>query len=141
MPATPTSSATPWNGLVAGGHNHAVAVTEISAGTAMIAFDLSPSPLDADDSLQWEHSAGFDHTSTTGVTHLAVGMGPDEEADDVEAYEIGLAFDGPGGYRMRLHARGRELCPDGVRDEDEPVAEHSLPQVWPAGGGAAPPAL
>ncbi|MFF5768711.1 hypothetical protein ACFY8F_40100 [Streptomyces tanashiensis] len=92
----------------------------------MIAFDLSPSPLEADDSLQWEHSAGFDHTSTTGVTHLAVGMGPDEEADDVEAYEIGLAFDGPGGYRMRLHARGRELCPDGVRDEDEPVAEHSL---------------
>ncbi|MEU6169994.1 hypothetical protein [Streptomyces tanashiensis] len=67
-------------------------------------------------------------------------MGPDEEADDMEAYEINLVFDGPGGYRMRLHARGRELCPDGVRDEDGPAAEHYLLQVRPTGGGAAPPA-
>ncbi|MFH8582519.1 hypothetical protein [Streptomyces zaomyceticus] len=128
------------NGLVAGGQNHAVAVTGISAGTAMISFDLSPSPLEADDSQQWEEAAEFDYVSSTGVAHLAVGMGPDEEADDMEAYEINLAFNGPGGYRMRLHARGRELYPDGVQDKDDPIAEHYLLQIWPTGGGAVPAA-
>ncbi|SEB58843.1 hypothetical protein [Streptomyces sp. TLI_105] len=80
------------NGLVAGGQNHAVAVTGISAGTAVISFDLSPSPLEADGSQQWEDAADFDYVSTAGVTPLAAGMGPDEEVDAMEAYEINLAF-------------------------------------------------
>ncbi|WP_405851890.1 hypothetical protein OG361_04130 [Streptomyces sp. NBC_00090] len=122
------------NGLVAGGENHAVALAGISAGTAMISYDLSPEQLAADDSQQWEEAVEFDYTSTVGVTHLAASMGPDEESDDMEAYEVNLAFTGPGGYRMRLHARGRGLHPDGVQEEDEPIAEHYLLQVWPTTG-------
>ncbi|MFF0476630.1 hypothetical protein [Streptomyces sp. NPDC004284] len=122
------------NGLVAGSENHAVVLAGISAGTAMISYDLSPERLAADDSQEWEEAAEFDYTSTTGVTHLAACMGPDEESDDMEAYEVNLTFNGPGDYRMRLHALGRGLSPDGVQDEDEPIAEHYLLQVWPTTG-------
>ncbi|GHA42932.1 hypothetical protein GCM10010329_77300 [Streptomyces spiroverticillatus] len=126
-----TVSAAGNNGLVAGGVDHAVALAGISAGPAMISFDLAPDPLAADSSRPWEDVAAFDYTSTLGVTHLATAMGPDEESDDLEAYEVNLAFNGPGNYRMRLHAQGRTLHPDGVQEEDEPIAEHYLLQVWP----------
>ncbi|MEU9125956.1 hypothetical protein AB0C96_40150 [Streptomyces sp. NPDC048506] len=59
-------------------------------------------------------------------------MGPGEESDDLAAYEVNLAFNGPGSYRMRVHARGRTVDPDGVQDDDEPIAEHYLVQVRPA---------
>lgn len=120
------------NGLVAGGQNHAVAIAGISAGTAMISFDLSPSRLDADESQPWEDVVEFDYASATGTAHLAACMGPDEESDDMEVYDVDLAFTGPGDYRMRLHARGRGINPDGVQEENDPIAEHYLLQVWPA---------
>ncbi|MFF7777415.1 hypothetical protein ACFZCG_23680 [Streptomyces tanashiensis] len=78
------------NGLIAGGQNHAVAVAGISAGTAMISFDLSPGRPETDSSQQWEEATEFDYISTAGVAHLAVGMGPDEETDVMDAYEINL---------------------------------------------------
>ncbi|MFC9398651.1 hypothetical protein ACFTWS_36735 [Streptomyces sp. NPDC057027] len=120
------------DGLVAGGKDHAVAIAGISAGTAMIGFDLSPSRLAPDTSQPWEDVVEFGYASTTGTAHLSACMGPDEETDDMEAYEIDLAFAGPGDYRMRLHARGRAINPDGVQEESEPIAEHYLLQVWPA---------
>lgn len=51
--------------------------------------------------------------------------------DPREPYETYLAHAGAGTYRMRLHARDRDINPDGVQDEDEPIAEHRLFQVWP----------
>lgn len=41
---------------------------------------------------------------------------------------------GPGDYRLRVHARGRDVLPDGVPDKNP--TEHYLIQVWP--GPAAP---
>ncbi|ROQ23593.1 hypothetical protein EDD98_7540 [Streptomyces sp. PanSC19] len=119
------------NGLAAGGKDHAVAIAGISAGTAMISFDLSPSRLDPDASQPWEDIAEFAYTSTTETAHLAACMGPDEETDGMEAYDVDLAFAGPGDYHMRLHARGRGINPDGVQEDSEPIAEHYLLQVWP----------
>ncbi|MGW8361139.1 hypothetical protein ACWGK1_11300 [Streptomyces wedmorensis] len=120
------------NGLAAGGMDHAVAIAGISAGTAVISFDLSLSRLDPDESQPWEDVVEFGYTSTTGTAHLSACMRPDEETDDMEVYEVGLAFAGPSDYRMRLHARGRGINPDGVQEESEPIAEHYLLQVWPA---------
>ncbi|MEV4937385.1 hypothetical protein [Streptomyces zaomyceticus] len=120
------------NGLVAEGKNHAVTIAGISAGTAMISFDLSPTRLDPDESQPWENVSEFNYTSTTGTAHLAACMGPDEESDDMEAYDVDLAFTGPGDYSMRLHARGQEINPDGVQEENVPIAEPYLLQVWPA---------
>ncbi|MEV0095131.1 hypothetical protein [Streptomyces sp. NPDC050738] len=59
-------------------------------------------------------------------------MGPNEDSDDMDAYEVNLAFNGPGTYRMRLHAHGRDTNPDGVQEDSKPIAEHYLLQVWPA---------
>ncbi|MFF9431268.1 hypothetical protein [Streptomyces sp. NPDC014746] len=81
----------------------------------------------------WEDAAELDYTSTTERAHRAACMGPDEESDDMEVYNIDLAFAGPGDYRIRLHARGRGINPDGVQEESEPIAEHYLLQVWSAG--------
>ncbi|WP_435191354.1 hypothetical protein [Streptomyces sp. bgisy126] len=120
------------NGLAAAGTDHAVAITGISAGTATIRFALSPAPLALDALQPWEDVAEFGYTSTTDTARLAACMGPDEESDDMEAYDLDLAFTGPGDYRMRLHARGRGINPDGVQEENEPLAEHYLLQVWPA---------
>ncbi|WP_306314220.1 hypothetical protein [Streptomyces hydrogenans] len=119
------------NGLAADGTNHAVVIAGISAGPALISFDLSPGQLAPDTSQKWEDVAEFEYTPTTGVVHLAASMGPDEESDDMETYELNLAFAGPGTYRMRLHALGRELNPDGVQEEGKPIAEHYLLQIWP----------
>ncbi|MEU2726066.1 hypothetical protein [Streptomyces smyrnaeus] len=40
-----------------------------------------------------------------------------------------LAPAGPGSYRVRVHARGRDIAPDGVAEE--PVEDYLL-IVWPA---------
>ncbi|WP_060884893.1 hypothetical protein [Streptomyces caniscabiei] len=49
-----------------------------------------------------------------------------------ERGDINLAHAGPGTYGLRLHARGRDADPDGVQDEDEPITERYLLQVWPS---------
>ncbi|MFJ3769595.1 hypothetical protein ACIPQJ_33795 [Streptomyces sp. NPDC090082] len=81
----------------------------------------------------WQAVAELDYTSTTETAHLAACVGPDEGSDDMEVYNKCLAFAGPGDYRMRLHARGRGINPDGVQEESEPIAEYYLLQVWSAG--------
>ncbi|WP_426361688.1 hypothetical protein [Streptomyces sp. E-08] len=120
------------NGLAAGAKDHAVAIAGISAGTAVISFGLSPTRLDPDESQPWEDIAEFDYTSTTETAHLTACMGPDEETEDMEVYDVDLAFAGPGDYHMRFHARCRGINPDGVQEDSEPIAEHYLLPVWPA---------
>ncbi|MEW2350887.1 hypothetical protein AB0904_24850 [Streptomyces sp. NPDC006684] len=119
------------DGLAAAATNHLFACAGISAGHAMISFELSPTPLAPDESQSWEDVTELDYTSTLGTAHLTACMGPDEDSDDMDAYEVNLASNGPGTYRTRLHARGRDINPDGVQEDGEPVAEHYLLQVWP----------
>ncbi|MEV0095132.1 hypothetical protein [Streptomyces sp. NPDC050738] len=48
------------NGLAAGGNNHLYVIAGISAGRAMISFDLSPTPLDRDQTQAWEDVTELD---------------------------------------------------------------------------------
>ncbi|MFJ4585046.1 hypothetical protein [Streptomyces echinatus] len=49
--------------------------------------------------------------------------------DDLDEELPTLSFDGPGDYRLRIHARGRDTAIDLAPDE---VTEWYLIQVWPA---------
>jgi hypothetical protein len=49
--------------------------------------------------------------------------------DDLDEELPALSFDGPGDYRLRIHARGRDTAIDLAPDE---VTEWYLIQVWPA---------
>ncbi|MEU2057150.1 hypothetical protein [Streptomyces bungoensis] len=49
--------------------------------------------------------------------------------DDLDEELPVLSFDGPGDYRLRIHARGRDTATDHAPDE---VTEHYLIQAWPA---------
>ncbi|MEU1409064.1 hypothetical protein ABZ471_43635 [Streptomyces sp. NPDC005728] len=49
--------------------------------------------------------------------------------DDLDEELPVLSFDGPGDYRLRIHARGRDTAIDLAPDE---VTEWYLIQVWPA---------
>ncbi|MDI1455686.1 hypothetical protein ACWDU8_12850 [Streptomyces sp. NPDC003388] len=49
--------------------------------------------------------------------------------DDLDEELPVLSFDGPGDYRLRIHARGRDTAIDLAPDE---ITEYYLIQVWPA---------
>jgi len=49
--------------------------------------------------------------------------------DDLDDELPALSFNGPGSYRLRIHARGRDTAIDLAPDE---VTEWYLAQVWPA---------
>ncbi|MER6039015.1 hypothetical protein ABT133_34790 [Streptomyces sp. NPDC001835] len=49
--------------------------------------------------------------------------------DDLDEELPVLSFDGPGDYRLRIHARGRDTATDLAPDE---VTEWYLVQAWPA---------
>ncbi|MFJ3310887.1 hypothetical protein ACIPSA_49740 [Streptomyces sp. NPDC086549] len=49
--------------------------------------------------------------------------------DDLDEELPVLSFDGPGDYRLRIHARGRDTAIDLAPDE---ITEWYLIQVWPA---------
>ncbi|MFJ5535378.1 hypothetical protein [Streptomyces sp. NPDC093261] len=52
--------------------------------------------------------------------------------DDDESSSLpALTVLGPGPYRVRVHARGRDAGQEALMVEDEPVEEHLI-QVWPA---------
>ncbi|MER5618567.1 hypothetical protein [Streptomyces sp. NPDC002215] len=101
----------------------------INCGTVLLSAlqtDADPGP----DSAPCDETEETDLTSSTGDFRYSALMGNTGE-NPQEPYEINLAHAGPGKYRLRLHARGRDINPDGVQSEDEPIAEHYLLQVWP----------
>ncbi|MFH0180901.1 hypothetical protein ACIA6D_41700 [Streptomyces cacaoi] len=54
--------------------------------------------------------------------------------DDLDEELPVLSFDGPGDYRLRIHARGRDTAVDLAPEE---VTEWYLIQAWPAPAGPA----
>ncbi|KPI04359.1 hypothetical protein OK074_4676 [Actinobacteria bacterium OK074] len=74
-----TTTAADNNGLAAAGRNHLYVIAGISAGVAMMTFDLSPAPLEQDRSQPWEDVVESDYVSALGTAHLTACMGPDEE--------------------------------------------------------------
>jgi hypothetical protein len=122
-PAEPHLPFRPGNGLVTADPGVAVVFTGIASGPVTVAvlprLDPPPPPELAD----WDEVAEVSLDAPTG--HIAV-QGPMSDAPD---HFPTLAAAGPGAYRVRVHARGRDTAPD--QAVFEPV-ERYLVVTWPA---------
>ncbi|NEC29300.1 hypothetical protein G3I20_22635 [Streptomyces sp. SID8111] len=110
------------NGLVFSRPGQAVICTGISAGWVNVSVQVRrhpPAQVDAD---AWEEIVDHSVETTTGALRVASVM------SDTPGLPV-LTPQGPGTYRVRVHARGRDTAPDGA--VDEPVEEYLL-IVWPA---------
>ncbi|MEV0205700.1 MULTISPECIES: hypothetical protein [unclassified Streptomyces] len=109
------------NGLVFSRPGHAVICTGVSSGPVNVTIQLrrySPERADTD---AWDEVV--DHSVETLTGHLCVTcvMGDPPELPALTPF-------GPGTYRIRVHARGRDTAADGhVAD---PVEDYLL-VVWP----------
>ncbi|MEV1003495.1 hypothetical protein [Nonomuraea sp. NPDC050202] len=109
------------NGLVAGSRDGAIIITGVARGPVDVTVELADAapPLALD---EWEEVAEISVESTHGSLHV---FGLDGDLTDLS----NLASTGPGQYRIRIHARGRDTDPDGtVRT---PV-ESYLIASWPS---------
>jgi len=116
-------------GLIGSCKDTACVLAGINCGTILLSVlqaDADPGP----DTATWEEAEETDLATPTGDFRCSALMG-DTGEDPQEPYETNLAHAGPGEYRLRLHARGRDINPDGVQDEEEPITEDYLLQVWP----------
>ncbi|MFF5681453.1 hypothetical protein [Streptomyces althioticus] len=110
------------NGLVFSLPGQAVICTGISAGWVNVRVEVRRHPPRRVDADVWDEI--IDHTveTTTGVLRVTSLM------SDTPNLPV-LTPQGPGTYRVRVHARGRDTVPDGA--VDEPVEEYLL-IVWRA---------
>ncbi|WP_336049493.1 hypothetical protein [Streptomyces sp. CA2R101] len=109
------------NGLAAPMDQGAWILTGINTGHVRVTaqrLDAAP-PVEATD---WEEIVEISVRSVAG--DLRINSGYDITPDDLPA----LSPQGPGWYRMRVHASGRSINPDGV--SDEPVEDYLI-AVWP----------
>ncbi|MFI5523424.1 hypothetical protein [Streptomyces platensis] len=109
------------NGLAAPMDHGAWILTGINTGQVRVRaqrLDAAP-PVEA---TGWEEIVEVSVRSVAG--DLRINSGVDSTPDDLPA----LNSQGPGWYRMRVHASGRAANPDGV--SDEPVEDYLI-AVWP----------
>jgi len=121
-PQPPDATAT---GLVGLAQGRAMVLTGTQFGNVAISVQSGDSDpgLDAG---QWDEVIEFSLAASVASAGLGIGAmdsGPDEL--------VALTAPGPGSYRVRLHARGRDAGAGRDVVESEPVEEHLL-QVWPA---------
>ncbi|WP_159106619.1 hypothetical protein [Streptomyces rishiriensis] len=117
------------NGLVQVTDGVTTVLTGIHTGNVDVTVTLhqnEPAPDDAD----WQERVEISAHSASGDCMVRGLM------DDLDEELPVLSFDGPGDYRLRIHARGRDTAVDLAPDE---VTEWYLIQVWPA--PAAPAAV
>jgi hypothetical protein len=118
------------DGVLSVAEDWALVSTGINTGHVMVtthAADFDPEA----DAAPWEEIEEAVLKSTTGILQVDAIEGCDDDRN--------LAGDRPGTYRIRVHARGRSVNPDGVQDDEDPIAEHYLIQVWPAHKGPKRP--
>ncbi|GAA3215082.1 hypothetical protein ACFO1B_14285 [Dactylosporangium siamense] len=96
-----------------------------NVGLSMEFYDTAP-PLVTDG---WDEVADFTIWAHDGILRIV------ETVDRSDPYPL-LAFQGPGGYRIRLHARDRDTAFDLA--VETPI-EHHLIQVWPTTQDEAEP--
>jgi hypothetical protein len=111
------------NGLVAvAGPGAAVVYTGISSGAVAVSVEARTTPPAAVDTDGWDEIVEVGMAAPAGRIRVAALMA-DPPADLAD-----LTAAGPGPYRVRIHARGRDTAPDGV--SREPV-ESYLIVAWP----------
>ncbi|WP_437049462.1 hypothetical protein [Streptomyces sp. enrichment culture] len=118
---TPTGFDTS-NGLVFSRPGQTVICTGISTGWVNVAVQVRRHPPERVDTDAWDEIVDHGVETTTGALRVTSVMG---DAPDLPV----LTPQGPGTYRVRVHARGRDTAPDGA--VDEPVEDYLL-VVWPA---------
>ncbi|MEU8993131.1 hypothetical protein AB0C98_43265 [Streptomyces sp. NPDC048558] len=110
------------NGLVRVADGVTVIMTGIHTGDVDVTVtlhDSEPAPDDGD----WQDIVEISAHSASGEL-MVRGM-----MDDLDEELPVLSFNGPGHYRLRVHARGRDTATDLAPDE---VTEWYLIQAWPA---------
>lgn len=118
---SPTLAAS--NGLVGTNASGAVVLTGIHTGNVNVTAELldnAPGSVDLD---EWDEVVEVSVESEDGEL-IAHGI-----MDDPPEGLPELAHAGPGTYRLRVHARGRDTAVDATRSE--PVEDYKL-SVWPA---------
>lgn len=113
----------PSNGLVFSQPGMVVICTGISTGWVHVRVRLCPRPPTRVEAGAWEEIVEHSVETTTGALRVTSVM------SDTPRLPL-LTPQGPGTYRVRVHARGRDTAPDG--DTHEPVEDYLL-IVWPAG--------
>lgn len=110
------------NGLLRTADGAIVVMTGIHTGdvdVTVVLHQAEPSP----DSGNWQEIVEISASSASGELMVRGIM------DDLDEELPVLSFNGPGSYRLRVHARGRDTAVDLAPDE---VTEWYLIQVWPA---------
>ncbi|MFJ9738589.1 hypothetical protein [Streptomyces sp. NPDC101166] len=110
------------NGLVRVTDGVIVVMTGIHTGDVDVTVALhqtEPAP----DNGEWQEIVEISASSVSGELSVRGMM------DDLEEEHPALSFDGPGEYRLRIHARGRDTAVDLAPDE---VTEWYLIQSWPS---------
>jgi len=110
------------NGLVRAADGVTVVMTGIHTGDVGVTVTLhrpEPPPGEED----WQEIVEISAHAPSGEL-MVRGM-----MDDLDEELPVLSFDGPGDYRLRIHARGRDTAVDLAPDE---VTEWYLIQAWPS---------
>jgi hypothetical protein len=110
------------NGLVSSQPGQVTFWTGIHTGTVHVRVDVRRHPPTKVDADAWDEVVEHSVISVTGTMRLASVM---NTAPDMPA----LTPFGPGSYRLRVHARGRDTAPDGAPSE---VVENYLFIIWPS---------
>lgn len=110
------------NGLVRVADGVTIAMTGVHTGDVEVTVALhatEPAP-DIDD---WQEIVEVSAHSASGDLMVRGTM------DDLDEELPALSFHGPGHYRLRIHARGRDTAVDLAPDE---ITEWYVIQAWPA---------
>ncbi|UNZ21334.1 hypothetical protein [Streptomyces sp. 891-h] len=111
------------NGLVFSKPGCAIVLVGASSGDVNVEVEVRDRPPSGGPVTDgWDEVVDHSVTSLTGNMHVRALM---EDPPDLPV----LTPAGPGSYRVRVHARGRDIAPDGVAEE--PLEDYLL-VVWPA---------
>lgn len=113
----------PENGLIYSASGHAVICTGIHSGWVNVTVTARQYPPIDVDTDAWDEVVDHSVESLTGTLHVASVMAPPAPLPRLTPH-------GSGPYRVRVHARGRDLAPDGAPSEDYPLI------TWPASPGS-----
>ncbi|WP_406358548.1 hypothetical protein [Streptomyces sp. NBC_00658] len=111
----------PTNGLAIAQPGIVVVVTGASSGRVSVAVEVREAPPAELDANAWDEVVDVTLEATTGRVRVASLMADAPELPVLTPF-------GPGPYRVRVHARGRDIAPDGVAFE--PVEDY-LVITWP----------
>lgn len=112
---------TPANGLISTGPDVAVVIVGASSGRVIVEVEARESPPAALDAGPWDEVVETDFSASSGSVIVRALM---DDAPELPVLTVG----GPGLYRLRLHAAGRDVHRDEVALEP---SEKYLIQMWP----------